>query len=550
MTTHKKMFARRAIAGLGVASLGVGGFAAAASAAVGPDQLGHPESGSLTIHKLDAPQGSAGNGSELENPGGEPLGGVKFTIWQLGTLDEEDNCVALDLRDTDDWAGLEDLGVAPGTLAGVQAAGFCVAPAGAPVLDPNPTVGTTRLDEAGFGTLTFGNLDLGLYYVQETDASGAVTWDSDEGKPVPAKVVSESAPFYVTIPLANDGDWIYNVHAYPKNQTLNEPSKEINEDDEQEGLVIGSTVEWTITQDVPRLNAGEEYTSASIYEVLDPEWLAFDATVSVKHNGADVTDYTVDEDKVGGFDRVTWVFGEEVLEELEAGDTLEVVFTTTVLKVSENGEIENPGSDGSKPGYGGEFNGTKIPGGPTPATYWGALEVEKVDQDGNPLAGALFEVYPANVNEEGVALCPADIDDIEGDLVSTGTSTTANNGLVLWTPNRPTNNTSPLGLFVHNTNDETENPADFEKTYCMYETVVPAGYTGVGVQTVVAKPGTTNTVQYTGDDAISNTQKTPPTLPQTGSNGTVIMSIAGLALIGVGAGTVLVARNRRRSDAA
>lgn len=116
--------------------------------------------------------------------------------------------------------------------------------------------------------------------------------------------------------------------------------------------MVGSAVEWTITQNVPSLSEGETYDSASIYEVLDPELLEYAAT--------------------------------------------------TVLKVTESGDIENPGSEGSTSGCGSEFNGSKIPGGPTPATYWGALEVEKVDQDGNALAGAEFKVTAAP--ESGV--CP------------------------------------------------------------------------------------------------------------------------------------------------
>lgn len=503
----KTPFYKRGLAGAAVLALGTMGalgVASSASALPGPDQPSSPDFGSLTIHKLAGSQGQAGTGVELTNVAGDPLEDVEFTIWQLG-IDDGGNCVPFKLDEADAWENVPT-GTAPATLAEVQA-DYCLYGA--------PMVGTT--DENG--ELPFSGLDLGVYYVQETDASNAKL----NGEAV--NVTSEVAPFYVSIPLPNEGDWIYDVHAYPKNQLTDEPSKTINEDEDQNGYAVGDTVEWTITQTVPALNAGEEYTSATIWDYL-PSSLAFHETVSVTLNGTPFTDYTVDENVV------SWTLTQNGLDAIEAGDVIEIVFTTTVTEVPENGTIENPGSiDPGAPGYGSEFNGNQIPGGPTPYTYWGELIVNKVDQDGEPLAGAEFQVFPKTD-----ATCAANVP--AGDPVATGTS--GSDGVVIWTP--PTSGSASLGLWVANSPDgPLTNPS---REYCLYETVVPAGYSASPVNAVTITPGSgVNAVTYD----IENVQNDGPTLPLTGGQGQILMIIAGLLLVAVG-GTLYAVRRRQQAE--
>lgn len=507
----KHTFAGRVLAGVGAVSLGLvaaTGTAFADAGLVGPDQPGHPSTGSLTIHKLVGTQGDAGDGT-AQDVAGDPLEDVDFTIWQIGK-DNAGTCEALDLTKSAAWDSVPT-GVAPTNLAGVEAAGYCLVA---------PTTGTTLTTDED-GELTFSELALGLYYVQETDA--------------PAEVVSKSAPFYVSVPLPHeDGSWIYDVHAYPKNQVLEAPQKTVNEDATQVGLHVGSTVEWTITQTVPALNAGESYESASIWDVLPADGsLEYAATTSVSLNGTALvegTDYTVDADGL------TWALTDTGLGKIHADDVITVVFTTKVLKVTESGEIANPGSDGSEPGYGSEFNGGKVPGEPTPYTYWGVLKVTKVDENAKALAGAQFQVFP-RVGGTCSAELPAT------GLVSTGTS--GADGVVTWTPNTP-DNSSPLGLFVGNSNvGPLENPT---KVYCLYETKVPAGYTGVGVQTVTIAAGST-LVADVNDLTVENTPKDGPDLPLTGAQGTLIMSGGGIALLVLAGGIYLVTRRRQAARA-
>ena len=505
MRNTRKRFA----AGLGALAVTLGSFGLGAAASadqvgqVGPDQEGHPTSGSLTIHKLVGSQGSAGDGTQ-QNISGKALADVDFTIWQLGK-DSGGTCKAIDLTDTNAWANVPAT-TAPATLDAVKAAGYCVV---------DPAAGTTKTT-VGNGELTFSDLALGLYYVDETKA--------------PANVSSKTAPFYVSVPLPHtDGSWIYNVHAYPKNQVVDAPSKTINTDVNQGGLTVGSTVQYTITQTVPALNAGETYKSASIWDVMPTDGsLAYNSTASVKLNGTalDAADYTIDPSGT------TWKLSDSGLKKLHAGDTLEVVFTAKVLKVTATGDIQNPGSDGTKPGYGSEFNGGKVPGGPTPYTYWGQLKVTKVDQKDKPLKDAEFKV-----TAKGTEACAPEVGNQT--VVSAGKS--GSDGVVLWSPNTP-DNSSPLGLFVANSsNGALTNPS---KDYCLYETKAPAGYTGAAVKTVNVKAGTT----AISNVSVTNTQKEGPKLPLTGAQGTLLMVVGGLVLVAAGTGAVVATRKRQAAQ--
>lgn len=501
--TSKSSALRRLTSVVGTVAIAVAGVISmgqVASAAVGPDQPDAPETGSLTVHKYVGEEADAGTGEEITIPGAVPLEGAEFTLWRLG-VDNGGACEAIDLADTNHWTHVPN-GAAPADLADVQD-DFCI-------VGPE-TSGETDQD----GEYTFSNLPLGLYYVQETDA--------------PANIVSKTAPFYVSIPLPHeDQNWLYDVHVYPKNQELDAPTKIINDDAEQpgKGLTVGSVVEWTISQKVPALNEGEEYTSATIWDVLNPAELEYAGTTSVSLNGTPLvegTDYTIDAGVV------SWSLTKKKLAEIRAGDTIEVVFTTTVLAVTETGDIDNPGSEGpDKPGYGSEFNGGTTPGGTTPHTYWGQLTVNKGDTEMvNKLAGAEFAVF--NNAENGVCAPEAP----ETDAIATGVSDAE--GVVRWNDVTPDN---PLGLWIANSSDgEIANP---NKDYCLYETKAPAGYVAGPSQVVNIKPGTNAKLVVN----FENTKKEGPNLPLTGGQGTMAMTVGGIVLMLAGAGAVYVLRRR------
>lgn len=69
------------------------------------------------------------------------------------------------------------------------------------------TTGVTASTDDTKGQVTFSNLSLGLYLVQETNA--------------PAQITGKTPDFLVSIPMTTtDGaDWLYDVHVFPKNSS-------------------------------------------------------------------------------------------------------------------------------------------------------------------------------------------------------------------------------------------------------------------------------------------------------------------------------------------
>lgn len=497
MNTHTNL-GRRIVAALGAAALGLVGLAGVATAAdepvTGVGNIDPATPTSLTINKFDGGEGKAGDGTKQDTIGfGNPLAGVTFDIQRVETKGGQ----VIDLDTPEGW----DL------IKGVTADQVTEDPY---ALGTAQSV-TTRAD----GTISAA-LPHGLYYVTETDHG-----DNN--------IVSETAPFLVTLPLPQTGGkWLYDVNVYPKNQVLAAPEKTINTTEEQTGVKIGDTVTYTINQLVPRLNAGEKYTQAVIYDILNADELKYAATTSVSLNGTalEAADYDI------AADGSSWTLTADGLEKIKAGDTLTVVFTAKVLKVTETGGIANGPGNGEPgtPGYGSTFNGTTTPGGPTPYTYWGQLQVTKVDQSGTNLKGAEFSVFAKTGDS-----CAADLPTSEP--VASGTSDSS--GVVQWnsTP------TSPLGLFVANSNDgPLTNPT---KDYCLYETKAPAGFVlDKEVKTVTISAGTEKAFTQN----VVNVQQDHPKLPLTGANGQMLALIGGGALVMLAGGTALVARKRSHRD--
>lgn len=486
MPEGKTATARRILAGIGVAALGVTGLAMTAAAAPGPDQPGAPEDGSLTIHKYLGNTGDAHDGSELvPAPDLDPAADVTFTLQRIGTGSGAD-CAAIDLGAAEGWDAAQEITADP-------EAGCDVGEAISETTDAN--------GEASFDELAFG-----LYYVTETDLG-----DND------ANIIQPIEPFFVTVPFPNDGDWIYDVHVYPKNATGDVPTKSIDEG--QTDFTLGSSVAWTISATVPTLNDGKTFDSAVIFDELDPRLEFSSATVRV--GGEEVSSQAFEFDDDDG--ALTWTFTSDGLAVLDAnqGEPVTIELLTVVSGIGADGAIANSN-------YGVTFDGTTIPGNSEPYTYWGGLEISKVDGAGESLAGAEFQVFESTGGE-----CPAEAP--AGEAVSVGSSN--DSGDVIWNLNG-LDDSATLGLWVANS---TEGAADPAKDYCVYETVVPAGYTGAEIANpITITPGTDNTVAFD----VPNEQQAGPDLPLTGSSGTLLMTIGGAALILIAAGVYVVSRRR------
>lgn len=524
--TKIRRVAAKGLAALGVAGLAVAGAAGAAFADPGGEatspEIGNinPDAkGSLTINKYA--------GLPTENPLEENLlDGVEFAVQRVGvwTGDDALACVPIDLLTNAGWD-------AAAPALGHNNVGE-PAPVAADATDPAPAAGDFCVDDTWSdsgvtqdGQVKFEDLDLGMYYVTETD-------------PGENHIVKTTSPFYVTIPTAVTGEaapyWNYDVVADPKNQVGEAPSKTVD----TEGLVVGSDVDWTITGVVPTLEEDAEFTEGSIWDVLDPRLTYVGSVLTVGDvqvypapDGADVR-VTFDNDDGD----LTWTFVDPAgLEFLDAnpGADIELVITTTVNEAFDTGVIPNDD-------YGFSWNDTEIPGTPTPYTYVGGLKVLKTDDSDRPLQGAQFQVFERGVDGEGAYVACPEKAPTTG-IVSTGTS--GADGKVMWTP--PTPASEVLGLWIADSDEPLENPS---KDYCLYETVVPSGYTGMqGAKTVTITPGTT-WVPDQNSFEIVNTQTQGPPLPPTGANGTTLMVIGGVALVALAGGLYMV--NRRKTTQA
>jgi len=152
-------------------------LAAALPAAAGAAPM--PSSGSLTIHKYALEDMDSVGLPNDGNPAAGipsdavPLAGVEFSVWQV-----------------------DPVAVAAGSVTTRAQAWQNILPA-------TEQTGVTDAN----GEVIFSSLPQGLYYVAETANSGnTVSCD----------------PFVVSVPMADPatGNWITDVHAYPKNQTM------------------------------------------------------------------------------------------------------------------------------------------------------------------------------------------------------------------------------------------------------------------------------------------------------------------------------------------
>lgn len=157
--------------------------------------------GSITIHKYEynGTDGSEGTGNATDAiPGGaKALAGVEYTVWKISGLTDyyeynstkklPDPTEFTVEKDGSSWK-LKKNGTPDGTLIGSQ------------------TTDAT-------GVVTFGDLAVGIYYVNETKAPDKVY------SPVAA---SQGAGFLVSIPMTNPtnkDEWLYDVNVFPKNKT-------------------------------------------------------------------------------------------------------------------------------------------------------------------------------------------------------------------------------------------------------------------------------------------------------------------------------------------
>lgn len=367
MTTHKpfKSWRRRIIAVAGALALSstmlLAGVANAAPVTTQPTDPSAPQTGSLTIHKINGQETGQTNDGTVQTVAGTPLSGVTFSVTPVTAKDG----TAIDLTKAAGWQLISGT-----TVSDVTATGGAF------------TLGTpTSLTTDANGQAAFTHLPLGLYLVQETGQGSN-------------PIVSPAAPFLVTIPLNQKdaqgnatANWLYDVNAYPKNREATGPTKTVSAPDKN----LAGTLTWTITQPIPTLNSTDTLKSFSISDALDSRlgYVADSATVAVDGVSLVSGDYTITAPSNGNSNTLTVTFTASGLTKLQGAQGKNVVVTLKTV-VTGAGEYTNTAAS--------NINGNEFTSTPQ-TTEWGGITLIKKDASSSAtLAGAVFEIYNSDAN--------------------------------------------------------------------------------------------------------------------------------------------------------
>ncbi len=516
-------------------SLGVLGALAAGTPASAAS-IDTAQQGSIIVHKYanpgDGDQNASGTGTT--DPSTQPIAGVVFQYCSISGIDLLDGTNA----------GWDDINAITATDKQAAADPQVTTLGAAP--NQYTLSGCTSLPATdATGTATSATLPLGAYFVREVSA--------------PGNVVEKAAPFIVTLPTPQngttlDGTWVYDVNVYPKNTIANGPTKNVV-DQPTNGALLGSAIDYEVTQLVPALAAGAPYTKFVLTDTLDAKLTPATGTPVTVKAGATTfvsgNDYTA----VWSGQTLTVTFTPAGLAKLVAGQNVVFGFEA---RANAPGDIDNqafvnlndfdltPGS----------ANGPNGSPSTTITTRWGDLTFQKVNaaNTSDGLSGAKFQLYVGTT--DGTSACTADITGL-AKVTTAGTSnpyvvTADSTGTVvipgLWVGD--TEKTVAADGTVSNTTVAGHDLR--QRCYVLEEIQAPNGFvlpTGAAALTpVMVKSGANGATPIA---TIENTQQGVPQLPFTGSSVQLALTIGGIALIVMALGGVLVVRRRanRRENA-
>ena len=530
MKHNASTLGRRAAAAAGVLTLAFLGLAPSAVATETPNygNIKTEVKGSLAIHKhltgggkdIGTPTGTEQNADDK----GPAVEGVVFTAYPITDIN---------LKDPAGWDTISNL-----ARTGVPDSA-CTNPA-APTLGAHTFgkgMASPATNSEGLATIT--EMPVQAYLVCETTT--------------PGNIVQKAKPFVVTVPHPNtaagaDGQWIYDVHVYPKNEAIS-VEKSIQEQ-KLNGYGVGSLIKFPVSSTAPTLDAKSFYKYFQLRDTLDDRLTAVTATeVSLEGTTLDPTDYKVDTKG----QTVTVTFTAEGLKKIKAapGKKVSAVFQGKVTKAGSNGTITNRAQVISDTLYAEQpptpetppTNPDNPPTSDEVTSNWGDLSIKKVDthQQGQTkagLQGAQFQLYKA---KDAYANTCSKVKD--GDPIAINgqtTLTTDAQGAI-----------DIKGLFISDSIDgaDRDNQKDAtERCYVLVETKAPAGYVlpagDAAVTAVKVKVGEVATDNVT----VENTKQSVPGLPLTGANGMLILTASGASLLMIAVGSVLVARYRERKQ--
>lgn len=548
----KTSIGRRVAAAVGALAVGIAGLALSATAAnASVSDIDGNARGSITVHKYagdpSSTQNKAGSrdGRKLSDADaanlGKTLSGVQFTLQEVRNADGS----PIDLSTAAGWAQAKQAQQAfraDGTVPGFTIVGTDSANNGTATTDAN-------------GTATFPNLGLRLYLVSEGNDTGN------------NNILTKAAPFLVTVPYPSKGNsnnngtgddtWIYDVHAYPKNEIADKPVKSVA--DPGTGVAVGDTVDWTIK--LPLNSTGGAYTKVQINDQLDPT-LKFDTKKMDVYLGDSVDPANALDRKdnicapeanfqmgdycalpKGGVElvgpNVSITLSPTGLAKLNAANPKPkyfiVVLHTTVasLKNGAIGQVPNQASTVTNTGSGDVTQNTNVVG-----VNYGSIKVTKKGAAaGNTLAGAQFVLCAADVNsqEGGNKLVAKTQDGTQSakDCDNSKVYTTDSNG-----------NFQIDGIWVGIT-DANQSLDQYSRDYFLKEITAPAGYVLPDNPYTIVNVNRNNANSAALPYTITNTQNQGPNLPLTGAAGTALLVGMGALLVIGGGASAAVARKRR-----
>lgn len=530
MKHNASTLGRRAAAAAGVLTLAFLGLAPSAVATETPNygNIKTEVKGSLAIHKhltgggkdIGTPTGTAQNADDK----GPAVEGVVFTAYPITDIN---------LKDPAGWDTISNL-----ARTGVPDSA-CTNPA-APTLGAHTFgkgMASPATNSEGLATIT--EMPVQAYLVCETTT--------------PGDIVQKAKPFVVTIPHPNtaagaDGQWIYDVNVYPKNEAI-DVDKTIQAQ-KLNGYGVGSLIKFPVSSTAPTLDAKSFYKYFQLKDTLDERLSEVTATeVSLEGTTLQPTDYQV----ATNGQTVTVTFTAEGLKKIKAapGKKVSAVFQGKVTKAGSNGTITNRAQVISDTVYAEQpptpetppTNPDNPPTSDEVTSNWGDLSIKKVDthQQGQTkagLQGAQFQLYKAK--DAYANTCSKDKEGTPIAINGETTLTTDAQGAI-----------DIKGLFISDSIDgaDRDNQKDAtERCYVLVETKAPAGYVlpagDAAVTAVKVKVGEVATDNVT----VENTKQSVPGLPLTGANGMLILTASGASLLMIAVGSVLVARYRERKQ--
>lgn len=472
------------------ASSAVGTVRQDGSVRVSDSTIDKDATGTLTIFKKANPENTRTATGEVDtNASGDALKGAGFTLYKVTNAD---------LTTNKGLAAASNLTVATAKQG-----------------DAFGTEQTTGAD----GQAKWENLPVGVYLLKETTTPDGYSPAADSLVFVP--MTRENA--------TNGGtQWLYDITAYPKNTSQQQPEKKV----EDSGKNVGDTVKYTIDTWAQTVRAGQYRTVYRIEDTLDAALDAANAKVTVTPDTFNAeTDYKVTKNG----QKIVVEFTDAGVKKITNGQQISATIETKVKNdVLTDGALKNKARQiQNNPNSNQKTKENETPTDtPEVKTFYGKINFKKVDGDRKDLAGAEFQVYGTNE-----ATCSNA--DAKKDARQTA------NGKDTWVSGEDGTVTIE-GLHANNiANMDSKGNTTPNKytTYCLFETKSPKGFELLAEPLMFTLTANTKDSTVTASDIqvgankgeIVNLEDTTPKLPLTGGMGIGILAALGALIIAAGA---------------